>query len=105
MQHLIDAFILSRLSFTTRSGSPTISNAGIPRLISISTSTLNEEQTKLLRESSRPFVKTERKKQEDGNICVELPVNENGVVYFELNAGKVNPDRGYDYDRVVSLKA
>jgi len=24
------------------------------------------------------------------------------VVYFELNAGKVNPDRGYDYDRVVS---
>ena len=31
--------------------------------------------------------------------------NENGVVYFELNAGKVNPDRGYDYDRVVSLKA
>ena len=54
---------------------------------------------------SRPFVKTERKKQEDGNICVELPVNENGVVYFELNAGKVNPDRGYDYDRVVSLKA
>ena len=66
---------------------------------------LSEEQTKLIRESSRPFVKTERKKQEDGNICVELPVNENGVVYFELNAGKVNPDRGYDYDRVVSLKA
>ena len=63
---------------------------------------LSEEQTKLIRESSRPFVKTERKKQEDGNICVELPVNENGVVYFELNAGKVNPDRGYDYDRVVS---
>lgn len=66
---------------------------------------LSEEQTKLIRESSRPFVKTERKKQEDGNICVELPVNENGVVYFELNAGKVNQDRGYDYDRVVSLKA
>ena len=35
---------------------------------------LSEEQTKLIRESSRPFVKTERKKQEDGNICVELPV-------------------------------
>lgn len=63
---------------------------------------LSEEQTKLIRESSRPFVKTERKKQEDGNICVELPVNEYGVVYFELNAGKVNSDRGYDYDRVVS---
>ena len=66
---------------------------------------LSEEQTKLIRESSRPFVKTERKKQEDGNICVELPVHENGVVNFELHAGKVNPDRGYDYDRVVSLKA
>ena len=57
------------------------------------------------KEDVETFVKTERKKQEDGNICVELPVNENGVVYFELNAGKVNPDRGYDYDRVVSLKA
>ena len=74
-------------------------------VVTVLPANLSEEQTKLIRESSRPFVKTERKKQEDGNICVELPVNENGVVYFELNAGKVNPDRGYDYDRVVSLKA
>ena len=49
---------------------------------------LSEEQTKLIRESSRPFVKTERKKQEDGNICVELPVNENGCGLFRTECRK-----------------
>ena len=66
---------------------------------------LSEEQLKLLRESSRPFVKTERKVQEGGNVNIELSLNKNAVVYFELNACEVNPDRGYDYQRVVSLKA
>lgn len=66
---------------------------------------LNDEQLKLLRESSRPFMKTTRRMQINGNVSIELTLNENSVIYFELNACRVNPDRGYDYERVVSLKA
>ena len=50
---------------------------------------LSEEQTKLIQGIIQTFCKTERKSRRDGNICIELPVNENGVIYFELNAGKV----------------
>lgn len=66
---------------------------------------LDEAQKRLLRDSAKPLVKTERKKQEAGSIRVELLLEKNGVVYFELNACKVSSDRGYDYERVVSLKA
>lgn len=66
---------------------------------------LNEAQKRLLQDSAKPLVRTERKKREAGSIRVELLLEKNGVVYFELNACKVNSDRGYDYERVVSLKA
>ena len=49
---------------------------------------LSEEQTKLIRESSRPFVKTERKKQEDGNIGVELPVKRKRCGLFRTECRK-----------------
>ena len=66
---------------------------------------LTEEQKKLLRESAKPCVKTERKQQHGGSLRVELMLEKNAVIYFELNAGKVNPDRGYRYEKVISQLA
>ena len=66
---------------------------------------LTEEQKKLLRESAKPCLKTERKQQHGGSLRVELMLEKNAVIYFELNAGKVNPDRGYRYDKVISQLA
>ena len=66
---------------------------------------LTEGQKKLLRESAKPCVKTERKQQHGGSLRVELLLEKNAVIYFELNAGKVNPDRGYRYDKVISQLA
>ncbi len=65
-------------------------------------SCLTEEQRKLLVEAAKPFIRTKRKKAEEGQLCVKLEPERNAVVYFEIKPGEVTPDRGYDYDRVVS---
>lgn len=65
-------------------------------------SSLSEEQKKLLKESARPYIQTDRMEAEDGRLCVELSLRRNAVVYFEVNPGKVISDRGYDYNRVIS---
>ena len=66
---------------------------------------LTDEQKKLLRESARPYLKTERIHSHSGSLSVNLTLNKNAVVYFELNAGKITSDRGYQYDKVVSQTA
>lgn len=63
---------------------------------------LTEEQRKLLLEAARPYLKTKRTEAADGKVCVKLSLDRNAVVYFEVNPGEVTPDRGYDYDRVIS---
>lgn len=64
---------------------------------------LNGEQRKLLKEASRPFVQTKRANADKGKVEAELDVRKNGVVYFEVSACAVKADRGYDYDRAVSV--
>lgn len=66
---------------------------------------LTDMQKKLLRESARPYLWTERKRACDGRLCVELVLKKNAVVYFELNAGEVVSDRGYRYEKVVAQAA
>ena len=61
---------------------------------------LNEECKKLLKEASRPYLKTDRLISENGQLNIELCLSKNAVVYFEINAGSVNSDRGYDYSKV-----
>ena len=63
-------------------------------------SSLKEEQKKLLLEASTPYLKTDRIKAEDNRLYIELCLKKNAVVYFEVNAGKIISDRGYDYDKV-----
>lgn len=63
---------------------------------------LTNEQKKLLRDSAKPFLKTERIKSHDGCMNAELLLQKNAVVYFELNGGKVTSDRGYHYEKVIN---
>lgn len=62
---------------------------------------LTEEQKKLLRQASQPFVETSRPEPEDGHLSVTLSLKRNAVVYFEVSVCKGKPDRGYDYERAV----
>lgn len=66
---------------------------------------IKEEQRKLLREAARPFLATERVCAREGKIRLELHVKKNGVVYFEVKACRITPDRGYDYERVINETA
>ena len=40
-------------------------------------------------------------KTENGLVSFEIPVKENGVVYFEVKPRTIRSDRGYDYNRVM----
>lgn len=66
---------------------------------------LDREQRKLLKGAARPYLRSGRLISAEGKLCVQLYVKENGVVYFELKASRLTPDRGYDYERVVSQRA
>ena len=62
---------------------------------------LNQEQKRLLREAARPLLQTDRVVASDGGADVKLQVKTNGVIYFELTACKLSPDRGYNYEKVI----
>lgn len=60
---------------------------------------LNDAQKKLLRMGAMPAVKSGRVEAVDGQATVNFVLQENAVVYFSLEANKIVPDRGYDYER------
>lgn len=64
-------------------------------------SSLTDDQLALLRMAARPRVETRRVLPGDGRVKFSLGVGEQGVVYFSWNPGKVTPDRGYSYERVM----
>ena len=66
---------------------------------------IREDMRKLLREAARPFCATQRVCAAEGRIWLELCVRKNGVVFFSADAGRLVPDRGYDYERIVSETA
>ena len=37
------------------------------------------------------------------NVNVKIPVRKNGVVFFTLTKRNYTPDRGYDYEKVISF--
>lgn len=61
-------------------------------------SSLSPEQKKLLQDSAKPLICSERCKEK-----IELTVQENGVVYFECIPSKIKSDRGYDYEKVLAF--
>ena len=60
------------------------------------------EETELIRSSAYPLVKSDILKVEDSKVKAEIDVKTNGIVYFEISRRSFTPDRGYDYDRVMT---
>ncbi len=64
-------------------------------------SSLTAQELELLRTAARPYVESRRIIPAEGKAELAFPVHENGVVYFSWIPGKVRPDRGYSYERVM----
>ena len=61
-----------------------------------------KDVTELIRSSAFPLVQSDVVKNSDGKAEIAVSVKRNGVVYFELNEREFTPDRGYDYEKVIS---
>ncbi len=61
------------------------------------------EETELIKSAAQPLTESAVINSENGAAAVALPVNKNGVVYFTLTARRFTPDRGYDYEKVISF--
>ncbi|MCR5541308.1 MAG: xylan 1,4-beta-xylosidase [Ruminococcus sp.] len=64
---------------------------------------LTKAQTELLRASAKPLFGSDVISDENGKADISLTAKRNGVVYFELTPRTFTPDRGYDYDKVLSF--
>lgn len=64
---------------------------------------LTSEDKKLLKDAARPLIESRVVEASDGSAAFDVTVRRNGVVYFELNRREYTPDRGYDYDKVITF--
>lgn len=62
---------------------------------------LSKEQLSLLQDAAKPFVQTELIESDGGKLEIILDVDTYGLTWFEVKAVRMNPDRGYDYDRAI----
>ena len=75
-----------------------------------------KEETELIKSAAWPLVESSVVKvsaddaaslNDENNDCnktlISIPVRKNGVAYFTLTERHFTPDRGYDYDKVVSF--
>ncbi len=64
----------------------------------------SKEVVDLIRSSARPLVQsTVVAAGGDGVAVAPVTVKKNGVVYFELEERSFTPDRGYDYEKVITF--
>ncbi len=63
----------------------------------------SDDETDLIRGAAYPLTESRIIRAEGGKTGVPVTVRKNGVVYFTLKARKYTPDRGYDYEKVVSF--
>ena len=61
------------------------------------------EETELIKSAAQPLVESAVINADGGKAVINVPVKKNGVVYFTLTKRKYTPDRGYDYDKVISF--
>ena len=59
-------------------------------------------ETELIKSAAWPLTESTVISAKDGVVSSQITVNRNGVVYFTLTKRQLTPDRGYDYDKVVS---
>ena len=63
----------------------------------------DKEQIKLIKSGANPLVQSVVIDAEESAASFKIPVKKNGVVFFELKTRNYTPDRGYDYDKVLSF--
>ena len=61
-----------------------------------------KEETELIKNAAQPLVESDVVKA-SAKTRISVPVRKNGVVYFTLTKRDFTPDRGYDYDKVISF--
>ena len=64
---------------------------------------LTKAQKELLRAAAKPLYGSAVISAEQGSADISVTVRRNGVVYFELSPRTFTPDRGYNYDKVISF--
>ena len=62
-----------------------------------------KEETELIKSAAYPAVSSSVVAPVDDLANIKITVRRNGVVYFTLTKRNFTPDRGYDYDRVISF--
>ncbi len=62
-----------------------------------------KEETDLIRSASYPLTQSKIVNPENGSADISFLIRRNGVVYFTLKRRIYTPDRGYDYERVISF--
>lgn len=65
--------------------------------------TPTKEETELIRSGAFPLVQSEILSNEDGKLSTSISLNRNGIVFFEVKPRVATPDRGYDYEKVISF--
>ena len=63
----------------------------------------SREETDLIRSGAYPLIASSAFEVSSGKADVTIPVRKNGVVYFSLTRKDLTPDRGYDYEKVISF--
>ncbi|MDD6401779.1 MAG: family 43 glycosylhydrolase [Lachnospiraceae bacterium] len=61
----------------------------------------SKQQLDLIKEAAKPFVVSNRYVVDNDKLSFEQDLEENAVVYFEINKAKLVSDTGYDYSRVM----
>ena len=61
------------------------------------------DETGLIKSGAYPLIKSSVIPVQNTDSPVSFTVNKNGVVYFTLQKRNFTPDRGYDYDKVLSF--
>ncbi len=63
-----------------------------------------QDEIDLIKSASAPKTESAVVKAQDGLADISLMVRKNGVVYFTLTKRHFTPDRGYDYEKVISFR-
>ena len=61
-----------------------------------------KEQTELIKSCAFPLITSDVLKVEDGKTVVKSTVHKHGIEYFEIKKRTFTPDRGYNYEKVIS---
>ncbi|WP_276709239.1 GH39 family glycosyl hydrolase [Eubacterium ruminantium] len=63
----------------------------------------DKEEVKIIKDSAFPSIKTDVIKAADGKVDLSLKAGKNAVIYFELKEREFTPDRGYNYEKVLTF--